>query len=185
MTNQGKPRMNPGASEASEHQLYLAREQGAAYARALGHMAATVAYAGGEQEAGQFFVGYAVEKAEGMYEWVEGELVWRPPSDADNIHLEITVRDASAGRFIPGAAVGATLVGEDGTKVGPQALPLLWHPMLYRYGANLSVPADGSYTPRAHVEPPRIMRCDETDGCRFTEAVDVRFDAVSIATGPN
>jgi hypothetical protein len=40
-------------------------------------MTTEVAGDGGEQEAGHYRIGYAVEEAEGMYEWVDGGLVWR------------------------------------------------------------------------------------------------------------
>src|SRR4051794_21315323 len=99
MTDQTKPPMDADTSEATQRQLDLAREQGDAYGRALKHMADDVAHDGGEQDAGHFKVGYAVEDAEGMYRWVDGELVWRDPGDDENLHLEVAVRDASDGRF--------------------------------------------------------------------------------------
>lgn len=63
---------------------------------------------GGEQRAGDYLVGYAVEGAEGMYEWVGGALGWRDPGD-DNVHVEVAVRDAGDGRFVPAVRVVATL----------------------------------------------------------------------------
>jgi hypothetical protein len=71
--NAGPP-MEPNTSEATEKQLDLAREQGAAYGRALTHMTTEVAHDGGEQDAGHYRIGYAPEEAEGMYEWTDGEL---------------------------------------------------------------------------------------------------------------
>lgn len=38
-------------------------------------MVRSVADTGGSTESGDYRVGYAVEKAEGMYEWADGELV--------------------------------------------------------------------------------------------------------------
>jgi hypothetical protein len=175
--------MDPDTSEATKRQLDLAREQGDAYGRALEHMTGDVAHDGGEQEAGHFLVGYAVEEAEGMYEWTDGGLVWRDPAEGENLHLEVAVRDASDGRFVPGVKVTATLSDPDGDEVGPHELPLLWHPMIYHYGRNVSVPADGIYKLRVHVDPPTFMRHDETNGCRFTEPVDVEFDRVEVERG--
>jgi hypothetical protein len=93
--------MDPNTSEATARQLELAREQGEAYGRALEYMIGEVAHDGGEQPAGHFLVGYAVEDAEGMYEWVDGDLVWRDPGD-ENLHVEVSVRDAGDGRFAAG-----------------------------------------------------------------------------------
>jgi hypothetical protein len=183
MATQSKPPMDPNTSEATQRQLDLAREQGDAYGRALEHMTGEVAHDGGEQDAGHFKVGYAVEEAEGMYEWVDGSLVWRDPTEDENLHLEIAVRDASDGRFVPGATVTATLVDPDGNDHGPWELSLLWHPMIYHYGRNVGVPADGTYKLRVHVDPPTFMRHDEKNGCRFTQAVDVEFDSVQVERG--
>ncbi len=44
-------------------------------------MTGGVAHDGGEQEAGYYRIGYALEEAERMYEWTGGELVWRDPGD--------------------------------------------------------------------------------------------------------
>lgn len=67
--------MDPNTSEATQKQLDVAREQGEAYGHALAYMTGEVAHDGGEQEAGHYRIGYAVEEAEGMYERSDGELV--------------------------------------------------------------------------------------------------------------
>jgi uncharacterized protein involved in high-affinity Fe2+ transport len=55
--------------------------------------------------------------------------------------------------------------------------------MIYHYGRNVSVPSDGAYTLRVHVDPPTFMRHDETNGCRFTAPVDVEFEGVDVERG--
>lgn len=177
-----RPPMDPDTSEADARQLELARAQGEAYGRALEHMTGEVAHDGGEQEAGHYRIGYAIEEAEGMYEWAYGELVWREPGEA-NLHVEVAVRDAADGRFVPACTVVATLVAPDGTEVGTHEHPLLWHPMLYHYGRNWQVPADGEYTLRVRVEPPTFMRHDEVNGKRFVEPVEVEFTGVHVERG--
>jgi uncharacterized protein involved in high-affinity Fe2+ transport len=123
-----------------------------------------------------------VEEAEGMYEWVDGELVWRDPN-GKNLHVEVAVRDAADGRFVPGVRVLATLIDPDGNEVGTHEQPLLWHPMIYHYGRNWTLPADGDYTLRVRVEPPTFMRHDEVNGKRFTEPVEVEFTGVRVQRG--
>lgn len=174
-----KPPMDPDTSEADAKQLELAREQGAAYRRALEHMATEVAEDGGMQEAGEYLIGYAVEEAEGMYDWVDGELVWHDP-DTENIHLEIAVCDAADGRFVPAVKVVVTLTDPTGNEVGTYELPLLWHPMLYHYGRNVKVPISGEYTLKVRVAPPTFMRHDEVNGCRFTELAETTFEGVKV-----
>ena len=182
MTQQNRPPMDPNTSEATHKQLDLAREQGEAYGRALAHMTGEVAHDGGEQEAGQYRIGYAVEEAEGMYEWADDELVWREPGEG-NVHVEVSVRDASDGRFVPGVRVFATLLDPEGNEVGTHEQPLLWHPMIYHYGRNWVVPSDGEYTLGVRVEPPTFMRHDEVNGKRFTEPVEVEFEGVKVKRG--
>lgn len=145
-------------------------------------MTQQVAEDGGEQPAGPYLVGYAVEKAEGMYEWAGGELVWRDPGE-DTLHVEIAVRDGVDGRFVPGVRVTAMLIDEDGNDLGEHEHPLLWHPMIYHYGRNWKVPGDGVYSLRVRVDPPLFMRHDQVNGRRFTEVVEVQFSEVRMRTG--
>jgi hypothetical protein len=90
--------MDPDTDEATQRQLHFARAQGDAYGDALEHMTTAIADDGGQQRAGDYWIGYAVEEAEGMYEWRADELVWTEPGET-NLHVEITVRDAGDGRF--------------------------------------------------------------------------------------
>ncbi len=182
MPDRNGPPMDPTTSEATSKQLDLARAQGEAYGQALRHMTDEVAHDGGEQRIGDYIVGYAVEEAEGMYEWAQGDVVWRKPGE-DNAHIEVAVRDAGDGRFVPGCTVTVTLTDPDGNDVGTHVQPLLWHPMIYHYGRNWKLPVDGTYRLHVHIDPPTFMRHDEVNGRRFLEAVDVDFDGVKIKRG--
>ncbi|MBX6762242.1 MAG: iron transporter [Rubrobacteraceae bacterium] len=177
-----RPPMRP-SDEATEEQLDLAREQGKALQKALEHMTREVADDGGEKRAGDYLVGYAVERAEGMYHMRDGRLEWQNPSEEENVHVEVSVRDGSDGRFIPGLEVHATLVDAAGEEVGTHLQPFLWHPWLYHYGRNWHVPGDGEYTLRVRIEPPEFHRHDKENGMRFTETVEVDFEGVKIKTG--
>ena len=131
---------------------------------------------------GDYTIAYAIEEAEGMYQWVDGRLGWHDP-DGENLHLEVSVRDRGDGRFVPGVRVLAKLIAPDGEEVGEHELPLLWHPMIYHYGRNWTVPTDGEYTLRVHVDPPTFMRHDQVNGCRFIEPVEVEFTGVKVERG--
>lgn len=176
-----RPPMEP-SDEASESQLDLARDQGSAVERALEHMAEEVATDGGETRAGDYLVGYAVEEAEGMYHLRDGELVWEEPED-ENLHVEVSVRDGSDGRIVPGLDVTATLVGPDGEEVGTHKQPFVWHPWIHHYGRNWAVPGDGSYTLRVRIEAPDFPRHDKKNGKRYAQAVEVEFENVEVETG--
>ncbi|MFD2025211.1 iron transporter [Promicromonospora aerolata] len=176
------PPRDPTSSEATERQLQLAAAQGKAYREALDHMVQDVADAGGTQRVGDYLIGYAIEKAEGMYHLEDGELVWHNPGDA-NAHVEVVVCDGADGRFVPGLNVTATLVTPDGRELGPFPQELVWHPMLYHYARNWDLPEDGEYTLRVHVDPPTFMRHDEINGRRFADPVDTEFSGVPIERG--
>src|SRR3954464_497337 len=111
------------SDEADRKQLEMARQAEEAYQRSLLHMAHEVADAGGEQQAGDYIVAFAQERAEGMYMLrKEGELEWVEPTD-ENCHLEISVSDAADHRFIPALDITATLIAESGEATGPFTVP--------------------------------------------------------------
>jgi uncharacterized protein involved in high-affinity Fe2+ transport len=117
-----------------------------------------------------------------MYHLRDGQLEWHEPAD-ENAHVEVVVRDAADGRFIPGLTVYTTLLDSSGQAIGTHQQPFLWHPWLYHYGRNWRVPGDGSYTLRVRIEPPDFMRHDKINGNRFIEPIEVEFRDVTIRTG--
>ncbi len=170
------------SNEATAEQLRLARREGDAFGAAVEHMTHEEAH-GAEQAAGDYLVGYAVEEAEGMYRFADDALSWHEPAEDENLHVEVVVRDRDDGRFIPALTVRATLIAEDGTEVGTHEQPFLWHPWLFHYGRNWTVPGDGTYRLRVAIDPPAFMRHDRENGERYTERVEVEFDAVQVETG--
>jgi hypothetical protein len=180
-TKAHKPPMQE-SDEANKNQLEMAKAQGDAYAKAVEEMTRREAH-GTEKRVGHYLVGYAVERAEGMYMPQDGALVWREPSGDENLHLEIVVRDAADGRFIPGLMVYATLYTGDGSELGTHHQPFLWHPWLYHYGRNWHVPSDGKYHLRVRVEMPTFGRHDKKNGNRFTHPVEIEFKNIQIQTG--
>lgn len=169
------------SDESSINEIALAKAEGAAYAAALKYLTTAEASDSGQREVGDYIVGYAMEDAEGLYQLRDGHLEWEEPRE-DNCHLEVAVRNASDGRFLPGLSVQASLRDPAGNLVGNYGLPFLWHPWIYHYGANCRVPAAGRYKLTIHIAVPAFPRHDRTNGCRFQQPVDVEFD-VNIKTG--
>jgi hypothetical protein len=64
------------SDEGDARGLALGRAQGEAFGRTLRHMIDDVADGGAEIESGDYLIGYAVEKAEGMYAPRNGSLEW-------------------------------------------------------------------------------------------------------------
>jgi hypothetical protein len=170
------------SDEGDEAGLELGRAQGEALTRTLRHMTEEIAHDGREVQAGEYLVAYAVEEAEGMYVPRNGKLEWSEPGD-ENAHIEIAVRDAADGRLIPSLRVEATIIDGDGNEIGPHEMPLLWHPYLYHYGRNWTLPEDGRYALRVRFDPPTFARHDEKNGRRFLSGAEVTFDNVKVKRG--
>lgn len=88
MSYTDQPPMDPQTDEADDRQLELALGQGDAYRAAAEHMINEVAQTGGIQRAGDVYVGFAVEEAEGMYVVRDGVPEWQEP-DEENIQIEV------------------------------------------------------------------------------------------------
>lgn len=171
------------SDEADENQLAMTKAEGDAYQKSLAYMVEDVADTGGTAKAGDYIVGFAQERAEGMYMLQsEGQLEWDEVGE-EKCHLEISVSDAADGRFIPYLTVYATLTPERGEAVGPTEIPFVWHPGVYHYGKNVKVPADGHYTLHVRIEAPTFMRHDEVNGKRYAETVEVTFKDIEVRTG--
>ena len=181
MSETNKPPMKV-SEEANRKQLELTKEQGQVYVKALKQMTEKETAVSDEQQVDDYIVGFAVENAEGMYHLQHGELHWMEP-EQENAHIEISVRDAADNRFIPGLRVQVMVIGKNGQVVGTHEQPFLWHPWLYHYGRNWTLPGDGEYRLRVYIDPPEFMRHDPDNGKRYTQAVDVEFRNIRIKTG--
>jgi len=177
-----KPPASP-SEEADRTQLALAQEEGGAYFKSLKHMVKDVADNGSTQHCGDVIVGFAQEKAEGLYQLQNGELVWEEPAADQNCHFEVTVIDATDHRFIPCLDVTLTVTDADGKEIGSEKMPFLWHPGLYHYGRNWALPGDGKYDLRVDVAAPAFPRHDKVNGRRYAQPVQAHFSGVEVKTG--
>lgn len=187
VTGGGEPRPLVPSDEGDHEGLALGRAQGEALTRTIEHMRNDIAHDGREMQAGEYLVVYAVEEAEGI--WMPkpggaggGDLEWVEP-DAENCHVEVAVRDAADGRLTPTLMVRAAILDGVGNEVESKVLPLLWHPYLYHYGANFTVPGSGTYALRVSFDAPDFPRHDQKNGRRFLEGCTVTFDNVKIQAG--
>jgi hypothetical protein len=168
------------SNEAEPAQLRIARAQGDTYAQALRAMDEESGAV--TQRAGDYLVAFVQENAEGMYELVDGRLVWREASEEANAHLEIAVADAADGRFVPGLDIAVTVLEGD-RELLTTTVPFLWHPYLYHYGTNARVPGEGHYTVRVRIEAPAFMRHDPVNGKRYEQPVELVFDDLRFKPG--
>ena len=177
-TNELRP-----SDEVDDRHLDLARRAGELYQQAIDHMIEDVASTGDKTLTGEYVVGFAQEEAEGMYRMKGGRLEWMEPAEDENCHLEVVVADRADGRFLPGVEVHAGIENDEGEIVEPTQIPFVWHPGLYHYGKNLTLPGDGEYTITISVKPPTFPRHDRENGNRYAEPVEIQFEGVEIETG--
>ena len=168
------------SDEAAPHHHRMAQQQGDAYKTAVKHMAEKVAMIGAEAHVGEMIVALAIEPAEGMYEWNDGALEWLEPGE-QNVHIEVSARDATDNRFIPGLKVHIRVIDGEGQPRADATLPMLWHPWLYHYGSNFTLPTGESLRVEIEIEAPQFPRHDEKNGMRYTEDMFVRFEDVELA----
>lgn len=178
----GKQELEP-SEEVDERQLELARAEGDRYQQSVEYMITEIAETGAQTRAGDYLVGVAQEVAEGMYQMKSDRFEWKEPAEDENCHLEVVVADAADGRFLPHMSVQATVEDGQGTTVGPESIPFVWHPGLYHYGRNLSIPGKGTYTVTIDIEPATYPRHDEKNGDRYTEPVAVQFEDLQFTAG--
>lgn len=170
------------SDEATQGGLKHAMQEGEAFQSTLAYMLENVVDTGGSQRSRDYIISYAYEEAEGLYHYESGNLAWHEPEN-ENLHVEVVVCDAGDGRFIPCLNIFATLINADGREIGTREQPFLWHPTMYHYGRNWTVPGDGIYHLRVRVEPPTFSRHDKVNGKRYTEPIEVEFRDTKVKTG--
>lgn len=173
-----------GVNKPLEHEKKenLAKAQGTTYALALDEMKTEDIHAKVEIE--DYILSVACEDAEGMYMYnSQGKLHWMVPDKKDNQHFEVVVQDKDDKRFIPGLDVKAQLLNEDKKVIADMKVPFIWHPFLFHYGTNCSIPKKGKYFAVVTVRKPAFHRHDETFGKRYENDVNVTLGPITLTPG--
>jgi hypothetical protein len=132
-------------------------------------------------EADGMLIIIVADKAEGWWELnVFGNLSWREPEPDENQHIEVIVADAEDNRMIPCLNVDVTILNEEGYEIGTQRQPMYWSPTIYYYGTNWSIPSEGSYDIRVHIDTPGFLRQDREMGNRFIRPITVEFTGMDL-----
>lgn len=171
-------------SAAMEQQQALSESAGKAYANTLKNMYKQ-ANDGRDTIIGDYKVAFAVEYAEGYWNYEHGVFRYKVENDLSGLtngHVEIAVLDAKTGRFLHNLNVTASL-NKNGKDLGTKTEPFMWHPWLYHYGENWRVPSAGKYNLHIHFDPPQYRRYGKNDGRQFANALDFNFTPIKIKTG--
>ncbi len=138
---------------------------------------------GGEQEVGDYRVGYIVEPAEPWWEGDPGSLTFREPATGETNHIEILPFEAETGLLIPYMEGTLTVLNESGEEVDSKPLQF-YRGEFYHYANNFSLPESGIYTLRAEMQPPTFLRheTEDREGRVLTEPLMVEFENIEIST---
>ena len=138
---------------------------------------------GGEQEIGDYRVGYIVEPAEPWWEGDPGNLTFREPAPGETNHIEILPFEAETGLLIPYMEGTLTVLNEVGEEVDSQPLQF-YRGEFYHYANNFSLPESDTYKLRAEMQPPTFLRheTEDREGRVLSEPLVVEFENVEIST---
>jgi uncharacterized protein involved in high-affinity Fe2+ transport len=170
------------SDDADAAQLGAALDEGKAVRSELEWVEREEAVASGDIAAGEYLVTYVITPADDYYD-LEAAQSNLPAHHTTvlpgSAHVAVVIRDAADGRMVYGLNVHATLRSETGNVKRSIALPFEWHPILNRYGENVTLP-EGPFTLDVHVSTPLYHRHDRTNGKRFTRDVTVLFTGVNV-----
>lgn len=164
----------------------LAKLEGAALERPLVEMFSSVGVNGTQTRVGDYLAVVAIERAEGYWIPQGNDIKYtiRVSQSAEtNAHVEVGVRDALTGRFLPGLNVRATVLDRSGHEIGTKSQPFMWHPWIHHYGENWRVPSTGRYNVRAHADVPPYRRYSRSMANLFLTPVDVEIPNLRFVTG--
>jgi len=167
----------------SREAVNLSRAEGGAIDHPLAELLRSVGTSGSQERSGDYRVAVIVRHGRGAWKSRNGKLGYEAP-DA-NIgpvsHIDVIIRDAVTGRFIPGLKVRVTVLNARKREIDTYSLPFMWHPWLNHYGLNIPDPGKGRYTIRVHADAPALRRYGSTALRKFNKPVDasirnIRFD---------
>lgn len=136
---------------------------------------------GGETTAGEWRIGYIVEKAEAWHQVINGNRTYREPVSGETHHIEIVPFEASSGRIVPDVPIRLQVVAADGRVVDDKQLTF-YYGEFFHYASNFAVPTAGRYTLRAQLDSPPFPRHGEHHQApALADGVTVEFKEVEIA----
>jgi uncharacterized protein involved in high-affinity Fe2+ transport len=164
--------------------ITLTRQEGIAVERSLTEVLHEIDVGGSQRRSGDYNVAVVVKQAHGFWEVRDGKLNYVMPDSniGPIVHIEVSVRDVTTGRFIPGLNVRATLLDSRKREVNTYVMPFMWHPWMNHYGLNVAVPRTGRYTVRVRADVPSFRRYGSTAMKKFDRPVDVVLRDIQFGT---
>jgi hypothetical protein len=154
------------SDEATQEQLEMAKEQGRVLGKALDHMISQVADDGQETTVGPV-PGRLCHRRSGRHVPLARRRASMAEPERENVHIEVSVRDAVDGRFIPNLNIHVRLIDSNKNDVGYHQQPLCGTRGCTITGRNWHIPEEGDYRMEIHIKAPDFPRHDEKNGNRY------------------
>ena len=140
---------------------------------------------GAQVRSGDYRIAVVVTRGHGYWEVHDEKLSYRQPvSRAGRVmHIDVSIRDATTGRFIPDMHVQAAIVDSRNRTIGNYELPMTWHPWFYHYGQDVEVSGSERYAIRVRAEAPAVRRYGSVALRKFNRPINVLVRGIHFATG--
>lgn len=137
---------------------------------------------GVQVSSGDYRVAVTVQPARGYWKGADHTVsyVKADTSTGRVAHVDVTIRDAASGRFIPDLSVRAKLTNSRGKELGTYAMPFMWHPWSSHYGLDIVVPEPGRYSIHIRADAPAFRRYGSSALKKFNRPLDVVVRGVSF-----
>lgn len=164
--------------------VILSEREGNAVDRALYELLRRPDTEGEQVRSGEYRIAVVVTRTLGYWEVRDDKLQFTQPAShvGSRVHIDVSIRDATTGRFIPDLDVRATIVDSRNRNIGDYELPMMWHPWFYHYGRNVIVAASGRYGIRVRAAAPAVRRYGSVALRKFNAPIDVLVRGLHFAT---
>ncbi len=164
----------------SRQATQLASSEGEAVDRPMADLLRSADASGSQARSGDYKVAVVVRSARGYWEARNGKLNYASPTNSvgPTAHIDVSIRDATTGRFVPDLKVRVTVLDSRKKEIDTYATPFMWHPWMNHYGLNMPVPGPGRYTIRVRAEAPAFRRYGSMALKKFNRPIDVEVHNV-------
>ena len=164
--------------------INLARREGEVVDRPLSDMLHSTGVSGSEVSSGGYKVAVVIQRSRGYWEARDRRLgyVDLDRSLGPSVHIDVSIRDVTTGRFVPGLRVRASILNSRKKEIDTYAMPFMWHPWMNHYGLNVPEPGPGRYTIRVRADGPAFRRYGSTALKKFNRPIDVEVRDVRFVT---
>jgi uncharacterized protein involved in high-affinity Fe2+ transport len=128
-----------------------------------------------------YIITAAIEPAVGMYVMgLDKSLEWESPQGFGDLHVEIVVQDRDDRRFVPHLEVSAKVYDKEHKVITESEAPFMWHPYIFHYGFDMTVPDEGDYFIEVRIKAPKFHRHKKDHGKRYSDDIEIKLSPLRL-----